>query len=211
MVPHTTLRSGKYPMARVLLSGGMVVDGSGMPARRADVLVEDERVAEVGVVAPSPGMEVVECAGLIVAPGFIDVHSHSDLEALEHRAEKVRQGVTTEVVGNCGFSLFPAIPSSGLVPSFDIFGRRGDRQWKDAARYFRDVDGSGSRTNIAALTGHSTLRAHVAGTRAGKLDSASEAELHKQLSLCLEQGAKGLSTGLNEVPSSYADFGELLG
>ena len=195
----------------ILFSGGTIVDGTGKPAWRGDVLVRNGIVAEVGAVAPSPEMEVVECSGLVVTPGFIDVHSHSDLEALEHRSEKTRQGVTTEVVGNCGFSLFPAIPSSGLVPSFNIFNRRGDRKWVDAADYFDNVDQAGSRTNIAALTGHATLRAHVAGMRAGKLDSASEQELHKELTRSLEQGAKGLSTGLNEVPSSYGDFEELAG
>ena len=195
----------------ILLSGGTVIDGTGQPARRGDVLVRDGKIAEVGTIAPSPGMDVIECSGLAVTPGFIDVHSHSDLEALEHRAEKTRQGVTTEVVGNCGFSLVPAIPSSGLVPSFNIFKNRGDRKWPDAANYFDGLDQAGSRTNIAALTGHATLRAHVAGMRSGKLDAATEQELHNQRPASLEQGAKGLSTGLNEVPSSYADFEELVG
>lgn len=194
----------------ILLSGGTIIDGTGKKAWRGDVLIQNGIISEVGIIAPSSEMQVVDCSGLTVTPGFIDVHSHSDLEALEHRPEKIQQGVTTEVVGNCGFSLFPALPISGLVPSFDIFCRRGDRTWRDAAHYFDDVDAAGSRTNIAALTGHGTLRAHSAGTGSGKLDSVTKRELHDQLIVCLEQGAKGLSTGLNEVPSSHADFEELL-
>jgi N-acyl-D-aspartate/D-glutamate deacylase len=75
----------------ILLSNGRVVDGSGSPGREASVLIHGGRIREVGAVAAASDMEVVDCSGLTVTPGFIDVHSHSDLEVLEHRAEKVLQ------------------------------------------------------------------------------------------------------------------------
>jgi N-acyl-D-aspartate/D-glutamate deacylase len=75
----------------ILLSNGIVVDGSSRPGKKASVLIDDSRIQEVGAVAVVPDMEVVDCSGLTVAPGFIDVHSHSDLEVLEHRPEKVLQ------------------------------------------------------------------------------------------------------------------------
>ncbi len=133
------------------------------------------------------------------------------LEVLDHRPQKVMQGVTTEVVGNCGFSVFPELPESGLAPTFKaIFPGRGSRQWTDAGAYFADLENSRSHTNVAALTGHSSLRAGVAGMKAG-LDRANRDELGKRLAACLEQGSIGLSTGLNEAPSSYGDFPELVG
>jgi dihydroorotase/N-acyl-D-amino-acid deacylase len=140
------------------------------------------------------------------------VHSHADLEVLEHRTEKVMQGVTTEVVGNCGFSVFPKVPLTGLAPVFDIlFARRDSREWEDAGSYFEDVEGTKTRTNVAALTGHSSLRAGVTGMKAGSLAGDDLREVEKRLTACLEQGSIGMSTGLNEVPSSYGDFEELVG
>lgn len=91
----------------ILLENGKIIAGSGAPSQPLSLLVDDGKIVEVGVVERSSGMEVCDCRGCIVAPGFIDVHSHSDLEVLEHRPEKVRQGVTSEVVGNCGFHSFP--------------------------------------------------------------------------------------------------------
>ena len=117
---------------KILLTGGLVYDGSGAPARNASVLIDGATIRAVGHIEALPDAQQVDCSGLAIAPGFIDVHSHSDLEVLEHRIEKVRQGVTTEIVGNCGFSLFPAIEGTDLVPSFDIFDRRGARIWPDA-------------------------------------------------------------------------------
>ena len=92
----------------------------------------------------------------------------------------------------------------------DLFEKRGEREWPDAAAYFADLETPGSYTNIAALTGHATLRAQVAGMQAGKLEGAAQSQAEESLARCLEQGSLGLSTGLNEVPSSYADVEELV-
>ena len=193
-----------------LFTNGTIVDGTGEPDRQADVLVEGEKIREMGRVEANPDMEVVDCAGLVVAPGFIDVHSHCDLESLQHRSEKARQGVASEVVGNCGFSLFPTLPRAGLVPTFDLFQGRGEREWPDAGAFFDEIETQGSYTNIAALTGHATLRAKVAGMEGGKLETAARRAAERLLDRCLEQGAMGLSTGLNEVPSSYGGLEELV-
>ena len=193
----------------ILLSKGNVIDGSGRPGEQASVLIKKNRITDIGQIDASPDMEFVDCSGLTISPGFIDVHSHGDLEVLEHRSDKIKQGVTTEVVGNCGFSLFPKLAPSTLVPSFDLFERRGAKDWNDAQAYFNDLQDLGSLTNVAALTGHSTLRANVSGIKAKPLNSQEWLQIEHQLSACLEQGSIGLSTGLNEVPSSYGDFEEL--
>ncbi len=195
----------------ILLANGTVIDGTGGPLEEASVLVEAGKIKEVGPVIAGPDMEVVDCRGLVVSPGFVDVHSHADLEAVQHRSEKVLQGVTSEVVGNCGFSLFPSLPVEGLAPTFNIFADRGDNEWSDANAYFSDIDAECSYTNVAALTGHSTLRAKVAGMKAGKLTNTARQQAEFILAQCMEQGSIGLSTGLNEVPSAYGDIEELVG
>ena len=195
----------------ILFENGTVIDGSGEPARQASVLVREQRIDSVGDIEASPDMEVVDCTGMAIAPGFIDVHSHGDLEVLQHRPEKVMQGVTTEVVGNCGFSVFPQVPLTGLAPVFDIvFAGRGTREWEDAGSYFDDMESQQIRTNVAALTGHSSLRAGVTGMKAGALEGADLREVERRLTACLEQGSIGMSTGLNEAPSSYSSFDELV-
>ncbi len=88
----------------LLFRGGELADGAGRPPFAADLLVVDDAIAAVGRFDPPSDAMVIDCAGLTVAPGFIDGHSHSDLQVLEDRPEKSLQGVTTEVVGNCGFS-----------------------------------------------------------------------------------------------------------
>lgn len=95
-------------MNDILLRNGNVIDGTGSQAAPGDVLIRGDRIAEVGRFEAPADVQVVDCTGHTVVPGFIDAHSHSDLQVLENRQEKVLQGVTTEVVGNCGFSPYPA-------------------------------------------------------------------------------------------------------
>ena len=92
----------------ILLRNGLIYDGTGAAPFRGSVLLERERIAAVGDSIGPETAYTIDCTDLAIAPGFIDGHSHSDLQVLENRPEKLRQGVTTEVVGNCGFSPFPA-------------------------------------------------------------------------------------------------------
>ena len=194
----------------ILLKNGDLIDGTGGSSRKADVLIEGQTIQDVGLLNDVPNAEIIDCSGLAVCPGFIDVHSHCDLEALQHRPEKIRQGVTAEVVGNCGFSLFPRLPTDDLAPTFEIFRDRGERHWDDAGAWFDDVGKHRSHTHVATLTGHSSLRAHVSGMSADKLEGSTLRRAEAILAQCLEQGSIGLSTGLNEVPSSYGDLDELV-
>ena len=119
----------------ILLRNGTVIDGSGQASQQNSILIDGEKIAPVGTIDATADLEIVDCSALVIAPGFIDVHSHADLEVMEHRPEKVMQGVTTEVVGNCGFSLFPRISPKDLVPTFEIFSRRGiDRPFHSQSR-----------------------------------------------------------------------------
>lgn len=184
-------------MGRFVLAGVLVLDGTGAPGLVRDVVVDGpyiERVVEPGTTPP--GATVIPADGLALAPGFIDVHSHADHAPFRADPDttKVLQGITTEVVGNCGSSL--------LGPSDDrAHGRPSD--------YLAALDDGRSVTNMAPLVGHGALRTRVMGLEnrpAGPEDVRAMRDLLVQ---ALDQGAFGLSSGLFYTPGSYAGAEEL--
>jgi dihydroorotase/N-acyl-D-amino-acid deacylase len=194
----------------LLLANAIVIDGSGGPSQRVDVLVTGERIAAVGNVPPGTEREILDCSNLHIAPGFIDVHSHSDKEVLQHLPNKVLQGVTSEVVGNCGYSLFPTNPNpEGIRLTGEIFDGEPEEGMATAAEYFAAVEEAGTRVNVAALTGHVALRIFAMKVR--QTPSADEMRvMERQLEECLAAGSIGFSTGLNCLPSSFAGTDELI-
>src|SRR5215468_1839114 len=144
-------------MADVLLRGGTVIDGTGADRFDADVRIEDGRIAAVGERLAADGAEVIDVAGRMVAPGFIDVHTHDDQAVLSspEMLPKITQGVTTVVVGNCGISLAPLV-RKGPPPPLNLLGDRYVHA--TFAAYASAVDAASPAVNVAALVGHSTLR-----------------------------------------------------
>ncbi|MBI4892845.1 MAG: amidohydrolase family protein [Acidobacteria bacterium] len=196
----------------LLLSGGWIYDGSGGEPWQGDLLIDGGRIARLGKFA-APACPVVDCAGLAVAPGFIDLHSHSDLQALESRhGEKLRQGVTAEVVGNCGFSAFPQGSHAQELCEFGggILGRPAGWGWATAREYLDAVQRSDGKVRALPLAGHGSLRVAVAGLRQGPLEEAEMDRLAGLAEASLDAGCAGLSTGLMYAPGSSAGHGELL-
>lgn len=194
---------------RILLVGGTVVDGTGAAPLSADLLIGGSRILEVGRFAPPPDAAVFDCAGLTVAPGFIDAHSHSDLQVLENRREKVLQGVTTEVVGNCGFSPYPALDDRTSLHDFanGILCGSGNWGWASAREY---LDATlRAHASVLSLAGHGALRIAVAGTRLGPLEEDGMRAMERLLAEALEQGACGFSTGLMYSPGASVPPEEL--
>ncbi len=193
------------------LINGTVFDGLGGAPLAADVVCEDGRITAVAPGAPHGDGRVIDCTGLAVAPGFLDLHSHSDLQILDgERTEKLKQGVTAELVGNCGFSAFPCSADAGELRSFagGIFREPGDWGWHSASDYFSRSRSSPGATDVYALTGHGTLRVAVAGLRQSIAPEESAA-MQELLEAALEEGSAGLSTGLMYAPGSAAGFEEL--
>jgi N-acyl-D-amino-acid deacylase len=189
-----------------ILRGGTVIDGTGAPRFTADVAIAGDRVAAVGEADRSAGTREIDVSGLIVAPGFIDVHTHDDraLLAYPEMAAKASQGVTTVIVGNCGVSLAPLVLDRPPPPPMDLLGSTGDFAYPRFADYLAALDDAPAAVNAACLVGHSTLRV---GTMT-ELDRAARPNelmrMSERLQEALDAGAIGMSSGLFYAPAFHA-------
>lgn len=202
-------------MTDLLITGGTVLDGTGEPARPLDVLIKDDRIeALLPPGTPVATARALDATGLVVSPGFIDVHTHSDVSVLlDGRAEsKVHQGVTTEVTGNCGFSPYP-LTALHQHDQLELLAGIGDDPiepaWTDLDGYAEAFAERGVAINVAPLVGHGQLRIAAAGM-AEQVDAGQVRSQQRLLAELLDQGAFGLSTGLTYLPSGFADTAELV-
>ncbi|MBI2765346.1 MAG: D-aminoacylase [Chloroflexi bacterium] len=184
-----------------------LLDGSGAPAVLADVAATGGRVTAVGE-APA-GAREVDGSGMVLAPGFVDTHSHDDGAFIRYpgMAFKLAQGVTTEISGNCGFSAIPNVPGREVMPG-DIVG--GDSTWTDLDGYFAEVMAHGPAINNAMLVGHNRVRGVVMGLERRLAAPAELAEMRAHVAKAMEQGAVGFSTGLIYEPGRYSDTDEVV-
>src|SRR5437660_6189214 len=194
-----------------ILRGGEVIDGSGRPRRRADVAIAGDRVAEVGAVGRVEGAREVDVSGKIVAPGFIDVHTHDDraLFATPEMAAKASQGVTTVVTGNCGISLAPLLLDEAPPPPLDLLGDSADYRYRRFADYLDALDASPTALNAACLVGHSTLRVGAMSALDRPAADAELAQMCERLQEALDAGAVGMSSGLAYAPAAGAPPAEI--
>jgi N-acyl-D-amino-acid deacylase len=198
-------------MSDWILRGGEVIDGSGRPRWRADVAISGDRIAAVGTVGKVEGARELDVSGKIVAPGFIDVHTHDDraLLATPEMAAKASQGVTTVVTGNCGISLAPLVLDSAPPPPLDLLGDIPDYRYDRFAEYLATLDRTPPALNAACLVGHSTLRV---GTMDGLDRAANDSELarmRERLQEALDAGVVGMSSGLAYAPAANAPAAEI--
>ena len=191
----------------------LVVDGSGEAGFCADVAVDSGRITGIGSLGGWRAEETIDARGRVLAPGFIDVHTHDDLEVLNNPAMdcKVSQGVTTVIGGNCGISVAPVSYTQDMPPPFPLLGNPDDFQFSGISDY-RDCFGrSRPAVNLAMLTGHSSLRLSV---MKDALDSAAtDAEITAMAELLeqsLDCGSIGLSSGLDYPPALAAPEAEMV-
>jgi N-acyl-D-amino-acid deacylase len=212
--PEGARAGGDGRPLEVKIEGGAVVDGTGTAAGRADVGIRDERIVAVGDLSRERAGTTVNASGRIVAPGFIDVHSHSDWQLwANRRAEsKIRQGVTTEVVGNCGFSPAPAAAERlDELRGFALHLPKGlDFTWTTFQEYLQALDRGGLALNVVHLVGHGALRIAAMGFARRPPASGEMTRMQRLLADAMEDGAWGVSTGLIYAPGSFATTEELV-
>ncbi|WOF22313.1 D-aminoacylase [Microbacterium betulae] len=203
--------------AGTVIRGARIVDGTGRPSAHGDVLVREGRVVEVGEVAAPAGARVVDADGRVVAPGFVDMHAHSDLAVLSdpvHLA-KVAQGVTTEVLGQDGLSYAPTTDETMAIMREQIAGWNGvpdgvDFAWRTVGEYLDAVDAHGSPTNVAYLVPQGTVRTNVVGAERRTATEDEIVRMGREVERGLEDGAFGMSAGLSYVPGMFASTDELV-
>jgi N-acyl-D-amino-acid deacylase len=198
----------------LLIRGGLLVDGTGAAARPADVGIVGDRILAVGDLSAvddgAVGL-VIEADGLVVAPGFIDPHGHSDGSLLVDGAlaSHLRQGFTTQVSGNCGFSLAPLTAIGRAAIDVELASLRLKPRWASFAEYLDAVDATALGPNVAILAGHGTIRGAVLGSEARAPDAAELAAMSGELERAIDAGAIGLSSGLIYAPGMYAQPSEV--
>ncbi len=198
----------------LIIRGGTVHDGSGGPGVRADVGIRDDEIAVVDDLSNVEDVESIDAAGHCVAPGFIDIHTHSDISILNYpdAQSRVRQGITTEVVGNCSYSPFPVTEAVRKFISPRLSDQNVDQPWpwQDVAGYREFLEQQGIGLNIAPLVGHGSVRVAAMGMANRPPNDNELSHMRNLAAEAIDQGAFGFSTGLTLVPSSYSATDEII-
>lgn len=193
---------------RVLLKGGLIVDGTGKKGEQGDLLIDGEKIEAISRSPISIDCEEIDCTDLVVSPGFIDVHSHMDPFVMLEGYEQLKfpftgQGITTLVTGNCGYS------SVGLQPPQD--GQRDSNAVYTMDDYVNHVERVGLSHNVVTLAGHGVSRMSIRGMNSDPLEPAETESLHSLIAEAMDQGAAGVSFGLGYEPGIYARPDEIRG
>lgn len=193
------------------IEGGTVIDGTGSKGYRADLAVVDDKIVAIGELSHLRSGRTINASGKVVAPGFIDAHTHDDRALMVNPGMdmKVSQGVTSVVVGNCGVSLAPLVTSKP-PPPLDLIGDEKAYKYETFDAFLNDIDAAPAAVNAVFLVGHSTLRVGVMDGLDRPADSGEVKQMRALLEEGLEAGATGFSTGLFYAPAREAPTEEVI-
>ncbi len=201
-------------MFDLIIRNGRVIDGTGAPWLRLDIGVQGERIVALGNLASAAAAEVIDASGLIVCPGIVDLHSHSDWTLASYPAAEstLRQGVTTEVVGQCGLSVYPVNERNRARVQRQLWSASpaGGPAWHSTGDWLATVEAGRPAINVAAMVGHGTIRSAVIGDASRHTTPDEVAAMVRLLEEALDQGAAGLSSGLEYLPANSTSTEELI-
>jgi N-acyl-D-amino-acid deacylase len=216
-VLYYVMKDGLLMQVDLAIVNGTIADGSGKPAFQGDVLVSGDRITDVlvhekGERFAGNAERTIDAKGKLVTPGFVDVHSHSDVNILANPngESKLRQGITTEIVGNCGFSAFPY---RGITLAEDRAANAKvgvDTTWQDVEGYFAALSEAKPSFNLATFVGHGNIRGSVVGFDDRPATADELKVMEREVEIAMEAGVLGLSTGLIYTPGMFAETGELV-
>ncbi len=206
-------------MFDIVIQNGRVVDGTGSPWFKADVGIKEGKIQKIGLIDPAEGKTLIPADGLVVAPGFVDIHSHADFilplpDHINVLAPLVQQGVTTLVTGNCGFSPAPVDPANlDLLKNYTSFLKAEELawSWRTMGEFIGDVKRTGSVFNMVPLVSQGAIRIAIMGFEPGEPTLAQAQKMQALARQAMEDGAYGLSAGLIYAPGMYASTEELIG
>lgn len=174
----------------IIITNARIIDGSGNPPYKADLAIKKDKIAKIGMLKNAKAKKIIDASNLIIAPGFIDIHTHADVDGdiLKRPQMKnyIHQGVTTVVTGNCGGSPI------------------------DIAGYYRDIRKNGTAVNVATLIGHGDVRKEVMGMQNRPATREDVNQMKEIVARAMQDGAIGISTGLVYVPAAYSDTNEIV-
>lgn len=202
-----------------LFKSGFIVDGTGKPGFKGDILIDGERVLDVSPrPIAAPGAETVECSGKAIAPGFIDMHSHNDWFVTVPKNEAayidpfLKQGITTFVAGNCGFGIAgfkKGTEYRGLLENNLFKSSLEGIRWDSYAEYFSLLERQGLPVNLACLAGSGTIRASMKGYSPEPFSAEENAEYEGLVNAAMDDGARGLSFGMGYAPDIFLGYADL--
>ncbi|MDA3788109.1 MAG: D-aminoacylase, partial [Desulfobacula sp.] len=194
----------------IIIRDALIMDGTGEPAFEADIAVKSGRIEKIGNITENAVKKEIDAAGMVLTPGFIDSHSHADLTLISgsKEMEKLRMGVTTEVIGQCGFSAYPlSVKNRSLrIQSMQslLSGGTVPWDWKNLSQFRAAAEGIGIQNNVIPMAGHGSLRIAVMGNSPAQATRSELEQMKTFLSEEMAEGALGLSVGLIYPPACYA-------
>jgi N-acyl-D-aspartate/D-glutamate deacylase len=206
------LTIGVFNLYEILIKNGNVVDGTGSPWYKADIGIEKDMIIDIGNLHSGSADKIIDAKGLIVSPGFIDIHSHSEITLLVNgRAEsKIRQGITTDVNGNCGHSAAPIIGLAAERIKVEMKNYGLDLDWSTFEEYSKKLEKQGISINAPSFLGHTDVRQAILGNEERAPSDVELEEMKAIVDQAMKEGALGLSTGLESVPGGYANTEEII-